>query len=74
MKKTKVKSPVVAALMLFAFVACEPEWGRMDPPAGNQKISENLPVKVDDSQSFSNLSQESAELMPQLSIFSLNEV
>jgi hypothetical protein len=74
MKKTKVKSLVVAALMLFAFVACEPEWGRMDPPAGNQKISENLPVKVDDSQSFSNLSQESAELMPQLSIFSLNEV
>ena len=74
MKKTKVKSLVVAALMLFAFVACEPEWGRMDPPAGNQKISENLPVKVDDSQSFSNLSQESAELMPQFSIFSLNEV
>lgn len=74
MKKFKGTSLLVAALMLFTFVACEPEWGRIDPPAGNQKISQNLPVKVDNTESFSNLSQESAELMPQLSIFSLNEV
>lgn len=63
MKKIKGKSLLVAALMLFAFVACEPEWGRMDPPAGNQKISQNLTGQV-----------ETAELMPQLSIISLNEV
>lgn len=63
MKKIKGKSLLVAALMLFAFVACEPEWGRMDPPAGNQKISQNLTEQV-----------ETAELMPQLSIISLNEV
>ena len=63
MKKIKGKSLLVAALMLFAFVACEPEWGRMDPPAGNQKISQNLTEQV-----------ETAELIPQLSIISLNEV
>lgn len=63
MKKIKGKSLLVAALMLFAFVACEPEWGRMDPPAGNQKISQNLTEQV-----------ETAELMPQFSIISLNEV
>ena len=74
MKKIKGTSLLVAALMLFTFVACEPAWGRMDPPAGNQKISQNLPVKVETPESLSNLSQESAELMPQFSNFSLNEV
>ena len=63
MKKFKGTSLLVAALMLFAFVACEPEWGRMDPPAGNQKITQNLTEQV-----------ETAELMPQLTNFSLNEV